>query len=140
MTTSSSVGTSSIMASSLQSSLATSGAVSPPSAAASIMNDLISRSTPESSASFIFEPEDSFQNRILNQQNYNLKKIATNLSTIFFNQAYRDGFFHADVHPGNLFVDKKHRIIMIDFGIMGRLDQHTRIYVSEILRGFIKKD
>lgn len=67
-------------------------------------------------------------------------KLAGQLAIIFFNQAYRDGYFHADLHPGNLFVNKKGDIVPVDFGIMGRLDKDTKIYVAEILRGFLKKD
>jgi ubiquinone biosynthesis protein len=68
------------------------------------------------------------------------KKIAERLAVSFFNQAYRDGFFHADMHPGNLFVNNKGDIVAVDFGIMGRLDRQTRLYVAEILRGFLMRD
>lgn len=68
------------------------------------------------------------------------KKIAGQLAVVFFNQAYRDGFFHADMHPGNLFVNAKGEIVPVDFGIMGRLDKKTRVYVAEILHGFLKRD
>lgn len=71
---------------------------------------------------------------------FDLKKICANFSILFFNQAYRDGFFHADMHPGNVLVDKKGNIVFIDFGIMGRLDHKTRIYIAEILYGFLKRD
>ena len=55
----------------------------------------------------------------------------------FFNQVFRDGFFHADMHPGNLFVDAKGDIVAVDFGIMGRLDQQTRRTLAEMLLGFL---
>lgn len=71
---------------------------------------------------------------------YDLKKIASNLSISFFNQAYRDGVFHGDLHPGNLFVDKENNIVMVDFGIIGRLDKKNRFFIAEILRGFLIKD
>ena len=54
-------------------------------------------------------------------------------------QAVRDGFFHADMHEGNLFVDDKGNIVPVDFGIMGRLDIHNKKYLAEILYGFIKR-
>jgi ubiquinone biosynthesis protein len=52
----------------------------------------------------------------------------------------RDGFFHADMHPGNLFVDAEGRIVLVDFGIMGRLGPRERRFLAEILYGFIAKD
>ena len=58
----------------------------------------------------------------------------------FFNQVFRDGFFHADLHPGNLFVGEDGTIIAVDFGIMGRLDLKTRKYLGEMLLGFLSRD
>ena len=55
-------------------------------------------------------------------------------------QAVGDGFFHGDMHQGNLFVDDEGNIIPVDFGIMGRLDVDNRKYLAEILYGFIKRD
>jgi ubiquinone biosynthesis protein len=52
----------------------------------------------------------------------------------------RDGFFHADMHPGNLFVDDQGRIVAVDFGIMGRLGIKERRFLAEILYGFITRD
>jgi ubiquinone biosynthesis protein len=69
-----------------------------------------------------------------------LKKLAENLIKHFLKQAVRDGFFHGDMHQGNLFVDKKGNIIPVDFGIMGRLDKNNRKFLAEILYGFIKRD
>ena len=54
---------------------------------------------------------------------HDLAAIATSVIRAFLNQALRDGFFHADMHQGNLFVDKDGSIIAVDFGIMGRLDR-----------------
>tara|TARA_Y200000002_G_scaffold382960_1_gene402254 strand:- start:3470 stop:5035 length:1566 start_codon:yes stop_codon:yes gene_type:complete len=76
----------------------------------------------------------------LNQKNINLKKIAENLIQHFLRQAVRDGFFHADMHEGNLFVDNDGNIVPVDFGIMGRLDKYNKKYLAEILYGFIKRD
>jgi ubiquinone biosynthesis protein len=55
----------------------------------------------------------------------------------FFNQVFRDGFFHADMHPGNLFVDCTGNLVAVDFGIMGRVDQRTRRFLGEMLIGFL---
>jgi ubiquinone biosynthesis protein len=65
-----------------------------------------------------------------------LKKAAA----AFFNQVFRDGFFHADLHPGNMFVDTDGAIAVVDFGIMGRLDRATRFYLADMLIGFLSGD
>ena len=69
-----------------------------------------------------------------------LKKLAENLIQHFLKQAVRDGFFHGDMHQGNLFVNNKGDIIPVDFGIMGRLDKNNRKFLAEILYGFIQRD
>ena len=58
----------------------------------------------------------------------------------FLRHALRDGFFHADMHPGNLFVDDAGRLVAVDFGIMGRLGPKERRFLAEILLGFITRD
>jgi len=58
----------------------------------------------------------------------------------FFNQVFRDGFFHADQHPGNLFVNTDGAVAPVDFGIMGRLDRETRYYLADMLLGFLSGD
>jgi ubiquinone biosynthesis protein len=58
----------------------------------------------------------------------------------FLRHALRDGFFHADMHPGNLFVDDEARLVAVDFGIMGRLRPKERRFLAEILLGFITRD
>ncbi len=69
-----------------------------------------------------------------------LKKLAESLIQHFLKQAVNDGFFHGDMHQGNLFVDKNGNIIPVDFGIMGRLDKNNRKFLAEILYGFIQRD
>ena len=76
----------------------------------------------------------------INDLKVDLKKLAENLIQSFLTQAVRDGFFHGDMHQGNLFVDLKGNIIPVDFGIMGRLDKNNRKFLAEILYGFIKRD
>lgn len=76
----------------------------------------------------------------LKQKKINLKKVGHNLIYMFLNQAYRDGFFHSDLHPGNVLVKDNGDIILLDFGIMGRLDKRTKVYLAEILKGFIERD
>jgi ubiquinone biosynthesis protein len=58
----------------------------------------------------------------------------------FLRHALRDGFFHADMHQGNLFVDARGRLVAVDFGIMGRLGLKERRFLAEILYGFIRRD
>ena len=69
-----------------------------------------------------------------------LNKVADNLLTAFLNQAFRDGFFHADLHHGNLFVGEDNRVIAVDFGIMGRLDPKERRHVGSMLLAFLTED
>lgn len=59
---------------------------------------------------------------------------------IFFNQVFRDGFFHADMHPGNMFVLPDGKLAPVDFGIMGRLDIKTRYFLADMLIGFLTGD
>jgi len=68
------------------------------------------------------------------------KRLAAALICSFLTQALRDGFFHADMHPGNLFVDSEGRIAAVDFGIMGRLDLPMRRFLAETLGGFLARD
>lgn len=66
--------------------------------------------------------------------------ILTKAARSLFTQVFTDGLFHADLHPGNLFLDKNGDLVAVDFGIMGRLDLKSRIYIAEILRGFMNAD
>src|SRR5206468_3469703 len=58
----------------------------------------------------------------------------------FLRHALRDGFFHADMHPGNLFLDETGRLVAVDFGIMGRLGLKERRFLAEVLLGCITRD
>ena len=68
------------------------------------------------------------------------KILAARVLSLFLNHALRDGYFHADMHQGNLKVGADGTIIAYDFGIMGRIDEYTRRVYAEILIGFIRKD
>jgi ubiquinone biosynthesis protein len=68
---------------------------------------------------------------------HDLEAILCKAAAGFFNQVFRDGFFHADLHPGNMFVDTEGAIAVVDFGIMGRLDRKTRYYLADMLLGFL---
>ena len=76
----------------------------------------------------------------LKNRNLNTKKIAEDVIQNFLRHAVRDGFFHADMHQGNIFIDKDGLIVPIDFGIMGRLDKISKRFLAEILFGFIQRD
>jgi ubiquinone biosynthesis protein len=71
---------------------------------------------------------------------HNRPALARIVIQSFLRQAIRDGFFHADMHPGNLFVDPAGRLVAIDAGIMGRLGIRERRFLAEILLGFINRD
>ena len=71
---------------------------------------------------------------------HDLDAIIEKAGRSFFNQVFRDGFFHGDLHPGNLFVDAAGDIVAVDFGIMGRLDRDSRRYLAEMLIGFLAGD
>ena len=77
---------------------------------------------------------------ILESRKINIKSIASDIIQHFLRHAVRDGFFHADMHQGNLFIDTNGQIVPIDFGIMGRLDKLNRRFLAEILYGFIQRD
>ena len=68
------------------------------------------------------------------------RALARTLIQTFLRTALRDGFFHADMHQGNFFVDHEGRIVAVDFGIMGRLGRQERRFLAEILYGFIRRD
>ena len=71
---------------------------------------------------------------------YSAEEILTKASRSLFSQVFKDGFFHADLHPGNLFLAPNGDLVAVDFGIMGRLSIESRIYIAEILRGFLVGD
>ena len=66
--------------------------------------------------------------------------LVDEVAVSFFTQVFRDGFFHADMHPGNMFVLPGGRVAVVDFGIMGRIDKKSRIYLAQILHGFLTED
>jgi ubiquinone biosynthesis protein len=80
----------------------------------------------------------------LKQQGFNLKQLAQQCIEIFFTQAFRDCFFHADMHPGNILVSpdnpKNPKYIAVDFGIMGSLGPEDQRYLAENFLAFFKRD
>ncbi len=79
-------------------------------------------------------------NAALDAADHDRVKLGTRVLQLFLSHALRDGFFHADMHQGNLKVAANGDIIAYDFGIMGRIDAYTRKVYAEILMGFIQRD
>ncbi|MEG8099231.1 2-polyprenylphenol 6-hydroxylase [Candidatus Liberibacter brunswickensis] len=76
----------------------------------------------------------------LRANGYDLERLSVVLVQSFLLHTLRDGFFHADLHPGNLFVDSNECIVAVDMGITGRLSKRERRFLAEILYGFISRD
>ena len=74
----------------------------------------------------------------LRQAGHDLEDLSRRLIQMFLRQALRDGYFHADLHQGNMKVSESGQIVLLDFGIMGRIDTFTRRVYAEILMGFIE--
>lgn len=79
-------------------------------------------------------------NAELDAAGHDRRLLGARVLQLFLKHALRDGFFHADMHQGNLKVAASGDIIAYDFGIMGRIDEYTRRVYAEILMGFIRKD
>jgi len=73
-------------------------------------------------------------------EGHDLRLILENAAEIFFKQVFRDGFFHGDQHPGNMWVDAEGRIVVVDFGIMGRLDRKMRYFLADMLLATLARD
>ena len=71
---------------------------------------------------------------------HDIDALLKRAAEIFFIQVFRDGYFHADLHPGNLFVAPDGAFAVVDFGIMGRLDRDTRFFLADMLVGFLTGD
>ena len=80
----------------------------------------------------------------LKNKNINMKVLAERGVDIFFTQVFKHNFFHADMHPGNIFVEEKNpdnpRYIAVDFGIMGTLELDDQRYLAENLHAFFNRD
>jgi len=76
----------------------------------------------------------------LKKLNIDPLEIVETAATIFFKMVFYNGFFHADMHPGNIFIGDDGTIIVMDFGIMGRIDKKNRLYLGEMLMGFLTRN
>lgn len=76
----------------------------------------------------------------LHQAGHDIERITEIAATSFFNQVFRDGFFHGDMHPGNIFVTSDGTLVPIDFGIMGHLDFKDRLFLAQLLQALLNRD
>lgn len=72
--------------------------------------------------------------------NIDMHKVVQILAISFFSQAFVHGIFHADLHPGNILISPEGKVILVDFGIIGFLDEKTRIFVANMLKSFMDRD
>ena len=76
----------------------------------------------------------------LHEQGIDVPRLARAGVEIFFTQVFRDGFFHADMHPGNILVSAQGRYVALDFGIMGTLTEVDKHYLAQNFLGFFRRD
>ena len=76
----------------------------------------------------------------LREQGVDIQRLARAGVEIFFTQVFRDGFFHADMHPGNILVSREGRYVALDFGIMGTLNESDKHYLAQNFLGFFRRD
>jgi ubiquinone biosynthesis protein len=77
---------------------------------------------------------------VLHEQGVDVPRLARAGVEIFFTQVFRDGFFHADMHPGNILVTPQGRYVALDFGIMGTLTELDKHYLAQNFLGFFRRD
>ena len=81
------------------------------------------------------------QRAALHDAGIDFDQLSRRAAEIFFRQVFRDAYFHADMHPGNIFIDPKNgRFIAVDFGIMGSLDDASQHYLAENMVAFFRRD
>ena len=76
----------------------------------------------------------------LTKAGHDINALTTAAAASFFNQVFRDGYFHADMHPGNVFVDEEGLLVPIDFGIMGHLAPHDRLFLGRLMIAILDRD
>ncbi len=76
----------------------------------------------------------------LTEASHDVEKITEYAARSFFNQVFRDGYFHADMHPGNIFVRADGNLVPIDFGIMGYLNFRDRLFLARLLSAMLDRD
>lgn len=78
--------------------------------------------------------------KAIKKAGHDLSELSERIVRVFLTQAIRDGFFHGDLHQGNFFIEEDGAIVVVDFGIMGRLSRASRRYLAEILWSFHEGD
>ena len=76
----------------------------------------------------------------LEKGGHDISRITEIAATSFFNQVFRDGYFHADMHPGNIFITADGTLVPIDFGIMGQLNFSDRLFLARLLMAILDRD
>ncbi len=76
----------------------------------------------------------------LRERGIDPERVLETASQVFFAQVFETGFFHGDMHPGNTFIEDDGTIVPVDYGIMGRLDMPTRLFLGELLVAFLARD
>ena len=76
----------------------------------------------------------------IREAGHDTQRIMAIAAEVFFRQVFVDGFFHADMHPGNVFVREDGGLAVVDFGIMGRLDHAGQDFMADVLLGFLQRD
>ena len=71
---------------------------------------------------------------------HDMFELCKRVQKMFFHMVFVDGYFHADLHPGNIFVSEKGEIMLVDFGIVGRLEMQSRVYLADMMLAFLKQD
>ncbi len=80
------------------------------------------------------------EKQALTEAGHDCLKLCERAAALFFHMVFVDGYFHADMHPGNIFVAENGDIVLVDFGIVGRLDIKSRRYIGDMLMAFLKED
>ena len=71
---------------------------------------------------------------------HDIAKVTEFAASSFFNQVFRDGYFHADMHPGNIFIRDDGVLVPIDFGIMGYLEFADRLFLAQLLSAMLDRN
>ena len=96
--------------------------------------------SPRGHGDAVFKRHPISQTDALAKAGHDLEALAKKGINIFFTQVFRDSFFHADMHPGNLHVDDNGRFVLFDYGIVGRLSDFDKEYLARNFIAFFNRD